>query len=207
MEQLGPTHGNGGTTETTRRGSPPLGAPTRIEPAAFRKAVEDHLLYTCIKEPSEATEHDYYAALAHTVRDRLVQRWMSTQRLYLERDAKRVYYLSSEFLTGRSLGLCLLNLSLYGEAEKLLAEKGYELGAVLESEHDPGLGNGGLGRLAACFMDSLATLELPAVGYGIRYEYGIFEQRIEKGEQVENEDRWLKGNNPWEVVRHEQAQA
>jgi glycogen phosphorylase len=204
MEQIGPT--NGGTTETTRRGAPPAGATTRIQPESFRKAVEDHLLYTCIKEPSDATVEDYYNALAHSVRDRLVQRWLSTQKLYLERDAKRVYYLSSEFLTGRSLGLCLLNLGVYGEAEKLLAEKGLELGAVLESESDAGLGNGGLGRLAACFMDSLATLELPAVGCGIRYEYGIFEQRIEKGEQVENEDRWLKGINPWEVPRFDQAQ-
>jgi starch phosphorylase len=202
MEHLSPTNGNG---DSTRR-SPPTSASLRIEPAVFRKAVEDHLLYTCIKEPAEATAFDYYTALAHTVRDRLVQRWLSTQKLYLERDAKRVYYLSSEFLTGRSLGLCLLNLSLYQEAERLLAEKGFELGEVLESERDPGLGNGGLGRLAACFMDSLATLELPAVGCGIRYEYGIFEQRIEKGEQVENEDRWLTGPNPWEVPRFDQAQ-
>ncbi|HEY6881601.1 MAG TPA: glycogen/starch/alpha-glucan phosphorylase [Polyangiales bacterium] len=203
MELLGPT--NGGTNEATRRG-PPAGAPARIEPEAFRKALEDHLLYTCIKAPEEATASDYYMALAYTVRDRLVQRWLSTQKLYLERDAKRVYYLSSEFLTGRSLGLCLLNLSLYQEAEKLLAEKGFELGDVLESERDPGLGNGGLGRLAACFMDSLATLELPAVGCGIRYEYGIFEQKIEKGEQIENEDRWLNAVNPWEVPRFDQAQ-
>ena len=189
-----------------RRGSPPAGAPTRIDPGQFRKAVLEHLLYTCVKESNEATTHDLYRALAHTVRDRLVQRWLSTQRTYLEADAKRVYYLSSEFLTGRSLGLCLLNLGLYQEAESFVGERGLDLPEVLESEGDPGLGNGGLGRLAACFMDSLATLELPAVGYGIRYDYGIFEQRIEHGQQVEHRDNWLHQGNPWETPRHEHQQ-
>jgi glycogen phosphorylase len=210
MEQIATskvTSAGGNNDTTVKRGSPPVGAPTRIEPAAFRKSVYDHLLYTCIKEPVDATAHDYYTALAYTVRDRLVQRWISTQKAYVEADAKRVYYLSSEFLTGRSLGLCLLNLSLYQEAEKMMSESGFELGDVLEREHDPGLGNGGLGRLAACFMDSLATLDLPAVGYGIRYEYGIFEQRIEGGQQIENEDRWLTTTNPWEVTRFDQKQA
>ena len=190
-----------------RRASPPAGAPTRIDPAQFRRAVFDHLLYTCVKEQAEISAHDLYRAMAHTVRDRLVQRWLGTQRTYLEADAKRVYYLSSEFLTGRSLGLCLLNLGLYGDAERVVAEYGHELEAVLESEGDPGLGNGGLGRLAACFMDSLATLELPAVGYGIRYDYGIFEQRIEHGQQVEHRDNWLHQGNPWEVPRFEHTQA
>jgi starch phosphorylase len=181
-------------------------APARVDPSLFRKAVLDHLLYTCVKDAAEASADDFYRAMAHTVRDRLVLRWLATQRTYLERDAKRAYYLSSEFLTGRSLGLCLLNLGLYAEAEKLLAERGMDLGDVLEAEGDPGLGNGGLGRLAACFMDSLATLELPAVGYGIRYDYGIFEQRIENGQQVEHRDAWLSAGNPWELPRHEHAQ-
>jgi starch phosphorylase len=117
-----------------------------------------------------------------------------------------MHYLSSEFLTGRSLGLCLINLGLYATAEKMVAEQNLDLVDVLEREGDPGLGNGGLGRLAACFMDSLATLELPAVGYGIRYEYGIFEQRIEEGQQVERRDNWLQYGNPWEMPRHEDAQ-
>jgi starch phosphorylase len=177
------------------RRAPPA-AQARVDPNLFRKAVLDHLLYTCVTDVSEASADDLYRAMAHTVRDRLVLRWLATQRTYFERDAKRAYYLSSEFLTGRSLGLCLLNLGLYGEAEQLLAERGLEIGEVLESEGDPGLGNGGLGRLAACFMDSLATLELPAVGYGIRYDYGIFEQRIEQGQQVEHRDDWLSAGNP-----------
>ena len=183
-----------------RRMDPPLDA------ATFKRAVLEHLLYTCAKDSRDATAVDYYRAMAHTVRDRLVQRWIATQRTYLEQDVKRAHYLSSEFLTGRSLGLCLINLGLYGTAEKMVAEQKLDLVDVLEREGDPGLGNGGLGRLAACFMDSLATLELPAVGYGIRYEYGIFEQRIEDGQQVERRDNWLQYGNPWEMPRHEDAQ-
>ena len=177
-----------------------------IDAAEFRRAVRDHVVYTCAKDPREVGATDLYRAFAHTVRDRLVHRWLATQATYLERDAKRAYYLSAEFLTGRSLGLCLLNLDVYGIAERLADEYGLDLGAVLEAEGDPGLGNGGLGRLAACFMDSLATLELPAAGYGIRYEYGIFEQRIENGQQVEWQDNWLHQGNPWELPRHEEAQ-
>ena len=177
-----------------------------MDPATFKRTVLDHLLYTCAREMSEATPRDLYQALAHTVRDRLVHRWLATQRTYAERDVKRAYYLSSEFLTGRSLGLCLLNLGLYETAEALAAERGRDLDAILDQEGDPGLGNGGLGRLAACFMDSLATLGLPAVGYGIRYDFGIFEQRIEDGRQVEMHDNWLQGGNPWELERMEDAQ-
>jgi starch phosphorylase len=176
-----------------------------MESGAFKRAVLDHLLYTCAKHPGEATAEDLYHALAHTVRDRLVHRWLATQHTYELRDAKRLYYLSSEFLTGRSLGLCLLNLGLYESAELLCAERGLDLDHVLDQEGDPGLGNGGLGRLAACFMDSLATLELPAVGYGIRYDFGIFRQRIEDGRQVEMHDDWLHQGNPWEVPRMEDA--
>ena len=174
--------------------------------AGFRKSVVDHLLYTCVKSERAATPVDVYRAMAHAVRDRLVQRWLDTQHAHVERDVKRVYYLSSEFLTGRSLGLCLLNLGLYSAAERIAAERDIDLEEVLESEGDPGLGNGGLGRLAACFMDSLATLNLPAVGYGIRYEYGIFEQSIENGQQVERGDSWLQQGNPWELPRHEHTQ-
>jgi starch phosphorylase len=144
--------------------------------------------------------------MAYGVRDRLVDRWLATQRIYTERDVKRVHYLSAEFLTGRSLGLCLVNLGLYQEAEAIAASLGHRLDDVLEAEGDPGLGNGGLGRLAACFMDSLATLELPAIGYGIRYEHGIFEQRIDRGQQVEHTDNWLQFGHPWELPRHDRMQ-
>jgi starch phosphorylase len=187
-----------------KRGS----ATTRVgmDSNAFKRSVLDHLLYTCAKDIREASAQDLYQGLAHTVRDRLVHRWLATQRTYDERDAKRVYYLSSEFLTGRSLGLCLLNLGLWETAEALAAERNFDLEKVLDQEGDPGLGNGGLGRLAACFMDSLATLALPAVGYGIRYDFGIFEQRIEDGRQVEMHDNWLSAGNPWELPRMEDAQ-
>jgi glycogen phosphorylase len=178
----------------------------QADPAVFRQSVLDHLLYTCVKSANTAGAVDVYRAMAHAVRDRLVQRWLDTQRTHIERDVKRAYYLSSEFLTGRSLGLCLLNLGLYGVAERIATERGLDLEDVLDSEGDPGLGNGGLGRLAACFMDSLATLDLPAVGYGIRYEYGIFEQSIEHGQQHEHPDTWLQAGNPWELARHEHSQ-
>ena len=189
----------------------PLRRPTAfhrvgMDPAAFKRSLLDHLLYTCAKELRESSPSDLYQALAHAVRDRLVHRWLATQRTYEERDVKRVYYLSSEFLTGRSLGLCLLNLGLYEAAEGIAAERGLDLDRILDQEGDPGLGNGGLGRLAACFMDSLATLALPAVGYGIRYDFGIFEQRIEDGRQVERHDNWLSSGNPWELPRLEDAQ-
>ena len=195
-------------TATDRAPKRPTGSHNRVsmDPATFKRTVLDHLLYTCARDITDASPRDLYQALAHTVRDRLVHRWLATQRTYDERDVKRAYYLSSEFLTGRSLGLCLLNLGIYDTAEALAAERGTDLETVLDQEGDPGLGNGGLGRLAACFMDSLATLGLPAVGYGIRYDFGIFEQRIEDGRQVEFHDNWLQGGNPWELPRMEEAQ-
>ncbi len=174
-----------------------------MDTPVLKRAVLDHLLYTCAKDVEEASALDFYTALAHAVRDRLVHRWLATERTYQELDVKRAYYLSSEFLVGRSLGLCLLNLGLQDSARRLMAERGFDLEAILEQEGDPGLGNGGLGRLAACFMDSLATLGLPAVGYGIRYEYGIFEQHIENGAQVERRDAWLQFGSAWEIARHD----
>jgi starch phosphorylase len=177
-----------------------------MDARAFKRSVVDHVLFTYARSLRDASAADIYRAMANAVRDRLVHRWLATQRTYDESDAKRVYYLSSEFLTGRSLGLCLLNMGLYEAAEALASERGVDLGAVLDQEGDPGLGNGGLGRLAACFMDSLATLALPAVGYGIRYDFGIFEQRIENGCQLERHDNWLVGGNRWELPRIEDAQ-
>jgi len=192
-------------------GSPeasPLAGATAADQSAseFETSVVGHLIHSCAKEPSEASPVHLYQAFAHAVRDRLVQRWLSTQRSYAQHDAKAVCYLSSEFLTGRSLGLCLMNLGLYQTAEALASRQGFDLADVLEREDDPGLGNGGLGRLAACVMDSLATLNLPGFGYGIRYDFGMFEQRLDDGWQVERNDNWLHFGNAWELPRYEDTQ-
>jgi len=177
-----------------------------MDAPSFRQSVLDHLHCTYARAPGQTGEQDIYRAIAHSVRDRLVHRWLETQQAYDTADAKHVYYLSSEFLTGRSLGLCLINLGIRDQAGQVAKEFGYDLHAILEAEGDPGLGNGGLGRLAACFMDSLATLDLPAIGYGIRYDFGIFEQRIESGWQVELHDNWLQDGNTWELPRHNDQQ-
>ena len=176
---------------------------TGMHPVALERAVLDHLYFTCMKDPPSATLLNVYEAVAHAIRDRLVQRWIQTQRAYYEQDVKRVYYLSAEFLLGRALGHNLMSLGLYETARELLAAHGLELEQILEEENDPALGNGGLGRLAACFLDSMATLGLPGFGYGIRYEFGIFEQHIRDGWQVERGDAWLRFGNPWEVARPE----
>lgn len=176
---------------------------TGVHPDTIRRAVLDHLLYTCMKAPDSATPLDVYNAISHAVRDRLVQRWIRTQRQYTDKDVKRVYYLSAEFLMGRFLGHNLMSLGVYDLAKQILSDYGVELSTVLEQEHDPGLGNGGLGRLAACFLDSMATMGLPGYGYGIRYEYGIFMQELREGWQVERGDAWLGRGTPWEIPRHE----
>ena len=157
------------------------------------------------KFPALATMHDYYLALAFTVRDHLLQRWVGTASVYTEQKARTVCYLSAEFLMGPHLGNNLVNLGLYATVERAMAELGLRLDDLLAEEPEPGLGNGGLGRLAACFLDSLATLELPSLGYGIRYEFGIFEQAIVDGWQVEKTDKWLRYGNPWEIARPEWA--
>jgi len=167
----------------------------------LRRALADNLYYIQGKDEYFATPHDYYMAVAHTVRDRLLHRRIKTAQTYFEKDAKVVYYLSAEFLIGRLLSNNLLNMGLYKQVRKALSESGLDLDTLLERENEPGLGNGGLGRLAACFLDSLATLEIPAVGYGIRYEFGIFDQLIQDGWQVEACDDWLQFGNPWEVRR------
>ncbi|HWM85588.1 MAG TPA: glycogen/starch/alpha-glucan phosphorylase [Kofleriaceae bacterium] len=176
---------------------------TGMHPVALERAVLDHLRFTRMKDLTSATRLDVYHAVAHAVRDRLVERWIQTQRAYTEQNVKRVYYLSAEFLMGRSLANNLINLGLYQQAVASLREYGIELADLLDEEADPGLGNGGLGRLAACFLDSMATMQLPGYGYGIRYEFGIFDQLIEDGYQVERGDVWLGTGNPWEVPRHE----
>ncbi len=154
---------------------------------------------------ARATVNDLYMALAHTVRDRLVERWISTTRNYQAQDVRVVCYLSAEFLTGPHLANNLINLGLYEEAEQAMQSLGLDLNQLIEQEGEPGLGNGGLGRLASCFMDSLATLDIPAIGYGIRYEYGIFDQQIRDGWQAESTDNWLRLGNPWALERPEDA--
>ncbi len=176
---------------------------TGMHPDTLKRAVLDHLYYTCMKDPQSATMRNVYESLAHAVRDRLVQRWVRTQRTYYDAGVKRVYYLSAEFLMGRMLGNNLINLGLYELASKLLREYDINLTLLLEQELDPGLGNGGLGRLAACFLDSMATLGYPGYGYGIRYEFGIFQQEIREGWQVERGDAWLRYGTPWEIARYE----
>jgi starch phosphorylase len=201
-----PRRQQGHDDDPDQRGRGASGRRSSLQAADFRASVLEHVVHTCAKELRDASAHDFYQAFAHTVRDRLVHRWLATQRTHVEKDVKRVCYFSSEFLTGRSLGLCLMNMDLYDAAVEVAADYGLELGAVLECEGDPGLGNGGLGRLAACFMDSLATLEMPAIGYGIRYDFGMFEQKIDGGRQVEQHDNWLQLGNTWELPRHEEAQ-
>jgi starch phosphorylase len=155
--------------------------------------------------PEGATLNDRYLALALAVRGHVLRRWVTTSETYFKKASRTVSYLSAEFLLGPHLGNGLLNLGLQGEARQAMSELGYDLDAILAQEEEPGLGNGGLGRLAACYMDSLATLQVPALGYGIRYEFGIFDQLIRDGWQVEKTDKWLALGNPWEIARPEIA--
>ncbi|ATB28050.1 glycogen/starch/alpha-glucan phosphorylase [Melittangium boletus] len=178
---------------------------TGLDAHNVHRGVLEHVRYSRGKNPENATPHDQFMALALAVRDRLADRWVRTARTYYEQDVKRAYYLSAEYLLGRALGNNLINIGMYEAAEKAMREVGVDLGTLVEMEPDAGLGNGGLGRLAACFLDSLATLGYPGMGYGIRYEFGIFTQDIIDGYQVERADEWLKFGNPWEIVRPEKA--
>jgi len=162
---------------------------------------ERHLMFDNVIDPAEVGPRERYEAVAHAVRDILSQRWHRTEHTYDRENPKRVYYLSMEFLIGRSLGNNILNLRLDPIARQFVDEKDIDAVAVLEEEPDAGLGNGGLGRLAACFLDSMATMQLPAMGYGLRYEYGIFKQTIVDGWQHEQPDNWLRRPDPWEVAR------
>ncbi|MDA3972193.1 MAG: glycogen/starch/alpha-glucan phosphorylase [Desulfobulbaceae bacterium] len=167
----------------------------------IKKSIQYHLLTNQGRDPQRAGSDDVYRALAHTMRDLLVEKWISTQKAYYDKHQKRVYYLSLEFLVGRSLGNNAINLGLLDEVSAAVHELGYELEDVRENEEDAALGNGGLGRLASCFLDSIATLKIPAYGYGIRYEYGLFYQKIIDGKQVESPDNWMRGGCPWEFQR------
>ncbi|XP_050810558.1 glycogen phosphorylase, liver form [Gopherus flavomarginatus] len=171
--------------------------------AELKKGFNRHLHFTLVKDRNVATPRDYYFALAHTVRDHLVGRWIRTQQYYYEKDPKRVYYLSLEFYMGRTLQNTMINLGLQNACDEAIYQLGLDIEELEDIEEDAGLGNGGLGRLAACFLDSMATLGLAAYGYGIRYEYGIFNQKIRDGWQVEEADDWLRHGNPWEKARPE----
>ncbi len=168
---------------------------------SFRKAFTDHIHHTLARNNVTVTEHEKFLAVAYAVRDRLIDRWIKTQETYYKQDVKRVYYLSLEFLIGRTLGNSVLNLDVEDAVVEALSDFGMTLEELREEEVDAGLGNGGLGRLAACFLDSMATLELPTTGMGIRYEYGMFNQKIVNGEQEEHPDNWLRLPNPWEIAR------
>ena len=176
--------------------------PLSDDARSIEQSFVDHLQYTLAELPKHIdSEWEPYVALVLAVRDRMIERWIKTQDTYYEQDAKRVYYMSLEFLMGRTLGNSLVNMGLLDQTSKALHELGYKLEALRDAEWDAGLGNGGLGRLAACFLDSLATLGYPSYGYGIRYDYGIFHQRIVNGQQVETPDAWLRYGNPWEIAR------
>ena len=170
---------------------------------AHRPSLTSHLTYTVGKDTITATPRDWYSATAYATRDHLIGRWMDTMRSYYANDAKRVYYLSMEFLMGRTLMNAMLNLGIEPDCRAALEAQGINLDSIREVEPDAALGNGGLGRLAACFLDSMATLQIPGYGYGIRYEYGMFSQQIEHGQQVEHPDNWLRYSNPWEFARPE----
>jgi glycogen phosphorylase len=170
---------------------------------AIKSAISGYLTFISAKDADSATKRDWFNSTANMVKNQMAQRWIETMKSYYEQDNKRVYYLSLEFLIGRTLGNSLLNLEFEENTKQALTEMGLVLEDLIEIEHDAALGNGGLGRLAACFLDSLATLNLPSYGYGIRYEYGMFAQQIYNGSQIEHPDNWLSTVNPWEFAREE----
>jgi starch phosphorylase len=173
------------------------------EVAEIRRGILDHLHFTQARGTENATLHDWYMAAAHAVRDRMLEDWLQSLHHLRRREEKAVSYLSAEFLMGPHLGNNLVNLGIMAPFRQAVAELGQDLDTLLRQEEEPGLGNGGLGRLAACYLDSLATLRIPAIGYGIRYEFGIFDQQLRNGWQVEVTDEWLRRGNPWEICRPE----
>jgi len=172
-----------------------------LDPDALRRGVLDNLICLQARPLAIATPHDWYMALAYSVRDRMLARWAATIQTYAAQELRVACYLSAEFLIGPQLGNNLVNLGIEAQARAAMQSLGQDLDALIALEEEPGLGNGGLGRLAACYLDSLATLQIPSVGYGIRYEFGIFDQVIRDGWQVEATDKWLQKGNPWEIVR------
>lgn len=169
---------------------------------ALKHSIAYKLMFTIGKDPVVANKHEWLNATLFAVRDRLVERWLRSNRAQLSQETRQVYYLSMEFLIGRTLSNAMLSLGIYEDVQGALEAMGLNLEELIDEENDPGLGNGGLGRLAACFLDSLATLGLPGRGYGIRYDYGMFKQNIVNGSQKESPDYWLEYGNPWEFKRH-----
>ncbi|MCU7936889.1 MAG: glycogen/starch/alpha-glucan phosphorylase [Candidatus Thiodiazotropha sp. (ex Dulcina madagascariensis)] len=174
---------------------------TGLSKESLKRAFKDNLFYVQARFQDVATPHDLYMAAAYTVRDRMFERWIKSAKTYQEHNARTVCYLSAEYLLGPHLGNNLINLGIMDNARQAAEEMGLDMENILAQEEEPGLGNGGLGRLAACYMDSLSTLQIPAIGYGIRYEFGIFDQEIHDGWQVEISDLWLRNGNPWEIPR------
>ncbi len=178
---------------------------TGLSKRTLRRALADNLYYNVGKYPDIASKNDFYLAVAYTVRDRLLHRWLNTIENNFERNERVVCYLSAEFLLGPHLANNMLNLGLFDAMKVAIEESGLDFESIIEQEEEPGLGNGGLGRLAACYLDSMATNDIPSIGFGIRYEFGIFDQIIKNGWQVEVADRWLSLGNPWELPRPEAA--
>ena len=168
---------------------------------SIKQGFLEHLKYTLAVDEYTTTNHDRFMALSYTIRDRLINQWIKTQQTHHDKNTKRAYYLSLEFLMGRAMGNNIINMQLEDNVSEALAALGYNLEELEDQEADAGLGNGGLGRLAACFLDSMATMDLPSFGYGIRYDYGIFKQKIDNGYQTEQPDDWLRNGNPWEIER------
>ena len=177
--------------------------PQPVNTATIKESVSRHLHYTLGKDVYSATNRDWFSAVVYTVRDYLMEKWLETHRSYHYEDAKRVYYLSMEFLIGKTLANSLINTGMEEELRAALKDQGLNLDEIFDAENEAGLGNGGLGRLAACFLDSMATMGIPGYGYGIRFEYGMFNQRIKDFEQIEHPDNWLRYGNPWEFPRPE----
>jgi glycogen phosphorylase len=171
----------------------------------LKQAILENLRYVVAKDPEFATDMDYFMAIAYTVRDRILARWLATRKRYSEHNVRLVCYLSAEFLLGPHLANNLLNLQGEAPLRQATKELGIDLDRIIAEESEPGLGNGGLGRLAACYLDSLATVGIPAIGHGIRYEFGMFHQEIHDGWQVELTDYWLRYGNPWEIRRPQAA--
>ncbi|MBT8359963.1 MAG: glycogen/starch/alpha-glucan phosphorylase, partial [Deltaproteobacteria bacterium] len=177
-------------SESSAKSSPSVYFPATSE--AIQKNIIHHLMSFQGRDPERSGATDIYMALAYTLRDIMVEKWIKTQKTFYAKEKKRVYYLSLEFLIGRSLGNSVTNLGLYDQVKEAVEGIGYSMEEIREQEEDAALGNGGLGRLAACFMDSIATLKIPAYGYGIRYEYGLFYQQLINGYQVESPDSWQR---------------
>ena len=182
----------GGNISTSRQG---------MDPESFYKGFNEHLRFTLAVDPESAGSYDMYNALVLSLRDRLIDRWVKTKKQQDKAETKQLYYMSIEYLMGRAIGNNVINLGYEGVLKEAMEEHGIPWKELRALERDEGLGNGGLGRLAACFLDSLATMDYAAIGYGLRYEYGIFKQEIVNGYQVEKPDDWLRNGNPWEIKR------